>query len=352
MRALVWIAVFVRHGRVGVLCEFHPAETQSAMYEWHRSVVEHGVVGTHMLYDADKVVEMFHFKANRGCPHSQYHLATILHHGLGGSPPDTQAAYMWYCAAAEQGLAKAWFQRGFLVATGEVGKVEYNLETERSQRFMRAFAYFQKAAELGHSAAQIYIKALRSNSLRVPKDNIQAYSWYHAFAEQGDAEAQFLLGRLFCAAAINPPLPYDFIPAAPRDSYIRVLDGARDEGYRLGVPRDEAERAAAVGWLYKAATSGHAKAQMRLGDIYPFRGDDCAAFLEWWRAAAKQGHVKAQIRLAHWHARQGNPEDDLRALELYLRAAWGVGRRCIFLGAFIAKAPLWHGTNKRHRDGS
>ena len=335
-RVLTWTAVLARDGKIGVLCKFRPWETQAVALDWLCRAVERGaeaasdpLVDIRPFHDVDEIVEWFRFRANGGCPHSQYNLATIQHHGL-GVLPDLQAAYTWYCIASEQGLAMAWFQRGILVATGAESEGDLG-----DIRFSRACAYFQKAAEQGHSAARDYLQAIRRNMLRVPKHDIRAYPWYHAFAEQGNADAQFMLGRLFYSAQYDLTWSFNFTPAAPRDSYNRAREGACDEGYRLGVRQHRSEMAAAVGWLHKAATAGHAKAQRRLGDIY-FEGigmeeHNTDMALEWWHAAAKQGHVKAQLRLANWHAQKENLEDHAQALELYKRAADLGNRKAMYL---------------------
>ncbi len=84
-------------------------------------------------------------------------------------------------------------------------------------------------------------------------------------AEQGDAEAQFILGK-------------------------KYFDG------------DEAgqDQQKALDWYSKAAERGHAKAQFELGDMY-WKGEyvekDLKKAFEWYLKAAKQGLVKAECNL-------------------------------------------------------
>ncbi len=63
----------------------------------------------------------------------------------------------------------------------------------------------------------------------MPKDAAQAAAWYRRAANQGDADAQYSLGRLY------------------------------ENG--TGVPKDTAQAAA---WYRKAADQGHADAKQRL----------------------------------------------------------------------------------------
>ena len=90
-------------------------------------------------------------------------------------------------------------------------------------------------------------------------------------AEQGDAEAQFNLGRYYL--------------------------------FGKGVEKDEKE---AVKWLRKSAEQGVAKAQYNLGVLYA-NGDSVpqnnAKAVDWLRKAAEQGDDKAQFVLNDLHRR-------------------------------------------------
>ena len=109
-------------------------------------------------------------------------------------------------------------------------------------------------------------------------------------AEQGDAEAQFLLGLAHTGGE--------------------------------GVPEDDAE---AVRWFLMAAEQGHAGAQYRLGLAYG-TGEgvtqDLAEALHWWLQAAEQGHAGAQFLLGSaYDTGEGVPEDDAEAVRWYRMAA-------------------------------
>ena len=92
----------------------------------------------------------------------------------------------------------------------------------------------------------------------VPKDDAEAVKWYRQAAEQGDADAQFVLGVKY------------------------------DSGQ--GVPKDDAE---SVKWHRKAAEQSDADAQVALGIAY-FTGrgvtKDIVLTYMWSSLAAAQGN--------------------------------------------------------------
>ncbi len=96
-------------------------------------------------------------------------------------------------------------------------------------------AAIQKSAEQGDAEAQGLLGIKYSLGDGVPQDDQQAAAWYRKAAEQGDAIAQSLLGATY-------------------------------ESGR-GLPQDYG---LAVAWYRKAAEQGNAKAQCRLGIMYSF----------------------------------------------------------------------------------
>ncbi len=92
-------------------------------------------------------------------------------------------------------------------------------------------------------------------------DFATAVQEFRPLAEQGVAEAQFILGLIYAIGS--------------------------------GIPKDKAE---AFKWYRKAAEQGYADAQYNLGIMYDKgRGvpEDKAEALKWWRKAAEQGHEDA-----------------------------------------------------------
>ena len=125
----------------------------------------------------------------------------------------------------------------------------------------------------------------------VPQDDAEAVRWYRLAADQGYAEAQVHLGRMYSNGR--------------------------------GVPEDDAE---GVRWLRRAAEQGHAAAQLSLGRLYDdgwggLPQDDSAA-VRWYRLAADQGHAAAQSSLAIMYQNgEGVPQDHVQAHLWYNLAA-------------------------------
>jgi TPR repeat protein len=117
-------------------------------------------------------------------------------------------------------------------------------------------------------------------------------------AEQGRAEAQFLLG----------------------------LMSERGQG----VPQDDGQ---AADWYGRAAEQGHAGAMNRLGMLHRAgRGvpEDLVRAAELFRAAAKAGHADAQFNLGlAYETGEGVPKDLYLAVRWYAKAARQDDRRAI-----------------------
>src|ERR1039457_2692174 len=95
----------------------------------------------------------------------------------------------------------------------------------------------------------------------------QAFSMFKQYAEQGDAEAQYVMGKLYY------------------------------EG--KGVTQDFQQSAK---WMREAAEQGRADAQLSLGNFY-FDGEgvkqDYNASFKWYFLAAKKGNVDAQYNVGY-----------------------------------------------------
>jgi len=122
------------------------------------------------------------------------------------------------------------------------------------------------------------------------QDYTQSAFWYHKAAEQGNADAQFNLGRLY------------------------------KKGH--GVPQDD--RQSAFG-IRKAAEQGNAEAQYLHGMMYTLGDDvpqDYTQAAAWYRKAAEQGVAGGAIQARACRTKMvgGFPQDDAQA-------AFGIARR-------------------------
>ena len=152
------------------------------------------------------------------------------------------------------------------------------------------FSALQIAAEQGDAEAQCILGVFYYIGEEVPVDFEKAVSLFRLAADQGDAEAQFWFG-------------------------VCCLNGD-------GVRKDNKE---AVHWFRLAAEQGNASAQCALGSRY-FAGEgvteDINEAVRWYRLAAEQGDANAQCCLgSRYLAGEGVPEDHKEAVRLFLLAA-------------------------------
>ena len=160
--------------------------------------------------------------------------------------------------------------------------------------YATALKFFRPLAEQGSAEAQFLLGSFYQIGQGVPEDFVEAAKWYRKAAEQGDASAQALLGGMY-------------------------RDGR-------GVAEDYAE---AVKWYRKAAEQGNAEAQNFLGVMYFIGRDvpqDYVKAAKWNRLAAEQGDAEAQYFLGvSLLIGKGVPEDIVQAhMWLNLAAAQGV----------------------------
>jgi hypothetical protein len=128
--------------------------------------------------------------------------------------------------------------------------------------YVKAAQEFKVLAEQGNADAQCLLGTLYAKGRGMPKNNAEALRWYRAAAEQGNAKGQYYLAVIF------------------------------DMGD--GVPRDYAE---ALKWYRKAAEQGLAVAQSNLGAMYGLGQGvprDYVRACMWLNLAAEQGYSEAQ----------------------------------------------------------
>ncbi|MGO9950730.1 MAG: retroviral-like aspartic protease family protein [Dissulfurispiraceae bacterium] len=201
------------------------------------------------------------------------------------------------------------------------GKAAYN-----KGDYSTAYNEFKELAVQGNAEAQYNLGRMYIEGQGVPRNYAEATKWYRKAAEQGHAGAQHDLGMMYNS---GQGVPKDDAEAA------RWYRKAADQGdvgaqYNLGVmyregdgvPQDDAE---AVKWFCMAAEQGNAYAQNNLGRMYE-RGhslpQDYAKAVKWYRKAAEQGNAYAQYNLGMmYHEGQGLPKDDAEALSWFSKAA-------------------------------
>ena len=156
--------------------------------------------------------------------------------------------------------------------------------------YATALREWRPLAEQGQAEAQYLLGIIYSVGKGVPQDYAEVVKWFRKAAEQGHAKAQNDLGNHYRSAR--------------------------------GVSQDYA---AALKWYRKAAEQGYATAQFNLGFMYRVgRGvsKNYAEALKWYRKAAAKGYAPAQFILGVMYAHgKGVPQDYAEALKWYRKAA-------------------------------
>jgi TPR repeat protein len=233
---------------------------------WWRKAAEHGLAkaqynlgasylnGEGVPQDYTQAALWYRKAAEQGDAGAQDILGDLYHDGQ-GVPQDYAQAALWYRKAAEQGDADAQYDLGTWYTEGvNRGVLQDDAQTAAWRRKIRAWRayinsvdfkhsvhwrytqaafWYRKAAEQGNSDAQYLLGYFYFNGRGVPQDYTQAELWYRKAAEQGDADSQHALGDLYNTGK--------------------------------GVPRDYTQAAL---WHRKAAEQGEADSQEALGDLY------------------------------------------------------------------------------------
>jgi TPR repeat protein len=216
--------------------------------------------------------------------------------------------------------------------------------------YVQAVSWFRKAAEQGNALAQVSLGILYDGALEeakgVPQDYAQAAVWYRKAADQGNGLAEYMLGRLY---ANGQGVHQDYAQAAvwyrkaaEQDGMMASAQSALGTLYTQGkgVPRDYAQAAV---WYRKAADLGDADGQLHLGVFYFYGSQDIPQDYKqaaaWYRKAADQGNDSAQYLLGQLYENgQGVPQDYAQAADWYRKAAeQGNSKAQVLLGAFYDK---------------
>ena len=156
----------------------------------------------------------------------------------------------------------------------------------------------EAAAERGDAASQFKVGMTYYKGKGASKNITKALYWFEKAAEQGNADAQYMLGE------INY-----------QDAYDHRVDGH---------PNPE-RLATAAKWILKAASQGHADAQNMLSGLYR-SGEgapkDPASALEWLQKSVALGNADAMFQLClMYYVGELGAKDPIRAAEWARRAA-------------------------------
>jgi uncharacterized protein len=178
------------------------------------------------------------------------------------------------------GITAVVLSLGF-AAPSAAATLEDGLAAYERGDYATAIPIFRAFADRGNAVAQFNLGLMYEDGLGVPQDNAIAVSWYQKSADKRNVDAQSRLGFMY-------------------------------EGH--GVPQDDA---IAAGWYQKAADQGDAVAQLSLASMYEYgRGvpQNFAVAASWYQKAADQGDARAQETLGHMYEDgRGVPKDYVAA---------------------------------------
>ncbi|MDO4752128.1 MAG: protein kinase [Akkermansia sp.] len=233
--------------------------------------------------------------AEQGHAAAQYNLGRCYETGT-GVQKDSKEAAKWYLLAAVRGYAEARCALGLCYENGIV--VEKN-EAEAAK-------WFRMAAEHEHARAMYHLGRCYQEGIGVQKNAAEAHKWYYAalvqgdamalkwcraYAEQGNAEAQFYMGHCLEVGIV-------------------------------GIEQDVQE---ALKWYHKSADQGNTSAQSALGFCYGFVASaevDPEEALAWFMKAAENGYSGVSACVGMSYEYESRVEEILKvAVKSYIKAA-------------------------------
>ena len=268
-----------------------------------------------------------------------------------GTKKDAKNAFRFFHDKATSGQAQAQFEYGHALFTG-FGNDDFKDSTA-------AIDELQLAVDQDHIEAQFYLAQAYHDGEGVEQDYIMAVHFYTNPAEQGNADAQYRLGRCIEAGVREEWWEEDNLKDQEIQSFEESMDKRGDKGtplywYKLAAEQGHIEAQYQIGtrglglklkgvknwpkldeteshrWLETAAKQGHQRAQWQVGCAYlPGEGrlarglkKSTAKAFQFFKAAAEQGNVEAQYFVADAYATgTGVKIDKEKAVKWFIKAA-------------------------------
>lgn len=163
-----------------------------------------------------------------------------------------------------------------------------------------AIKEFSALGNAGDISAQLILGALYSKGGVIPRDDKAAAVWFQKAAQQGNTDAQYLLGSLYEDSQLSKNYPQAtiwYLKAAQKGSARAQVRLGYIYSHGLGVTQNYNE---AVLWYGKAALQGNAEAQHSLGLMYALgkglpKNNQLA--IGWLTKAAAQRYADSQLML-------------------------------------------------------
>ncbi len=258
---------------------------------------------THLPKDEAKAVEWYTKAAEKGHAKAMSYMGQIYFYGKGNVPQNLEAGKEWLRRAAELGELEAikdWMpiidpehEHEWYVKAAQLGDLRslvnvgygYELGQKVPQNLLRALDIYHQAAARGSDLAKWHINEL-INRLKTK-------------AEQGDAEAQFLVAAEYLKTNTNPAEALRLLESAAAKKYAPALSqlGVMYSG-GIGVTKDEQK-----GFELKlqAAELGDKIAMYNVGFDYEFRQKNRTEALKWYLRAAEKNVHAALYALGVWY---------------------------------------------------
>jgi TPR repeat protein len=112
----------------------------------------------------------------------------------------------------------------------------YNEGRGVSQDFTKAAQWYRRAAEQGEIDAQSILGAMYYQGQGVPQDYAEAAQWYRRAAEQGEIDAQFVLGLMYyngIGVTRNPVMAYVVSNLAAAQGHKKAREVRNASAYTL-----------------------------------------------------------------------------------------------------------------------
>jgi len=294
-----------------------------------------------------KALSFCRLSATKGNSQSQYVLGLMYSDGL-GVKKNKPEAIKWLRAAAGQAYAAAHYKLTKLENEPDSSNAALNRFMGKSRRdgaSMNAPKQEQKPDPVNQPAiaAPVISPATKPVHHITPPDDNALYRQYLTAAQQGNADARFMLGLFY----LEGRGVQQNTARATSQFKLAAKQGHAHAQFSLGLMYDEGRgdiiknEKMAEHWLSKAAMQGLADAQYSLGLIASANKQDEKA-VKWWLKAAAQKHAKAQHNLAisyltgkgvqanrdkaaQWfikEAEHGDPQTQFNLGRLYSEGEW------------------------------
>jgi TPR repeat protein len=294
--------------------------------------------GYRVPQDVHKAKDWFENAAKQEDARAQLALAKLLEEG------HDRSALVWYQRAAEQGNRDAQRALGRLFLSADnadkdcftgVGWYFKAGEQGDSSALLSlghilsdsledlALSSFRQAAEQGMAQAQYLLAQRYTSGAGLQKNLFRAFDWYQKAAEQGYAPAQGAMGVCFMSGAgvsvdLERAISWFRLAADQNDPQAQWNLGSIYVGGGAGVKKDLRK---AFLWCQKAAELAFAPAQSTLGVLFA-RIKNFENAVHWWTLAAEQGDPEGQYNLALMYSKgKGIRQDWQLAFRWFLAAA-------------------------------